>query len=428
MITRLFLLLTLSTTLAASEPATSSAVAEDQLYEVINQRLSLMKQVAAYKWINKLPIEAPAREKVVIKKASLSGLNHGVTVDSSERFFRSQIEAAKDIQRCWFDTWHLGEPPTSAEDLNATVRPKLIRLGDEITRELTASPNDISRYQQQVNEPCLSDTAKQKMFESLALIRTYPDHITQIKHSGLLRVGTTGDYAPFSHRQTSQKQSSDKHVSPKQPSPKQDELFEGIDIDLARDLAAALDLEVVLVRTSWPTLMEDLLEGKYDIAMSGVSRTASREKTASFSTPYHIGGKTPIALCTRKHEFDALQKIDQPEITLIVNPGGTNEKFIDARISNAKKKLHTDNRTIFRALIAGDADLMITDLIEVQLQSSINTSLCATMEGQTLTYQEKAYMMPKDSLLVPLVNQWMSSRVESGTIKRAFQHHLEPAD
>ena len=63
--------------------------------------------------------------------------------------------------------------------------------------------------------------------------------------------------------------------------------------------------------------------------------------------------------------------------------------------------LHPDNRTIFSALLAGEADLMVTDSIEVALQARRNPGLCGTMEG-TLTYQEKAYFMPADSELATL--------------------------
>jgi len=53
----------------------------------------------------------------------------------------------------------------------------------------------------------------------------------------LLRVGTTGDYRPFSFQNDATKS------------------FEGVDIDMARALAKALGVEVEFVQTSWPHLI-----------------------------------------------------------------------------------------------------------------------------------------------------------------------------
>ena len=100
-----------------------------------------------------------------------------------------------------------------------------------------------------------------------------------------------------------------------------------------------------------------------------------------------------VRACTNSALYEA---IDQPSVRAIVNPGGTNERFIDAKLRRAKKILHQDNRTIFNEIINGNADLMITDSIEVRLQANLHPELCGSMPGETLTYQEKGYMMPKD--------------------------------
>ena len=108
---------------------------------------------------------------------------------------------------------------------------------------------------------------------------------------------------------------------------------------------------------------------------------------------------------------------------MIVNPGGTNERFVDERLEQAQKVLHSDNRTIFSALLAGKADLMVTDSIEVTLQALRNPGLCATMR-ETLTYQEKAYYMPADAELARFVDTWLSLRLADGTVEEAFERHL----
>jgi cyclohexadienyl dehydratase len=383
--------------------------ADGALYRLINERLSLMEQVAAYKWINEQPIAVPERETLVISNAVRDGLQYGITTDSSSAFFSAQIVAAKIIQQCWFDRWEEEKPPETAEDLAGVVRPKLISLGREIVSRLAKNTNDEKLFNRLFSKnlpvECLSDGALQKVFEALKNVTTYPDLRTQIMTSGMLRVGTTGDYAPFSY-------SAD------------DMSFTGIDIDLALNLAESLNVELIFIKTSWPTLMNDLAAGLFDIAMSGVSIIPARQQHAYFSAPYHLGGKSPITLCSRVAEFSSIEEIDQPSVSAIVNPGGTNERFIDAKLRRAKKILHQDNRTIFNEIINGNADLMITDSIEVRLQTNLHPELCESMPGKTLTYQEKGYMMPKDPALRLAVNQWLQEANSQKILKRTFEQHL----
>ena len=198
----------------------------------------------------------------------------------------------------------------------------------------------------------------------------------------------------------------------------------GIDIDLAKSLAESLQVHIVFVKTSWPDLMEDLTKLKYDIAMSGVSITEERSKKAYFSDPYHVGGKVPISLCSRAGLFSSLDKIDKEGVTLIVNPGGTNEKFLDENINYATKILHEDNKTIFSRIIDGHADLMITDKIEVFLQTKQNPALCGTIE-EPLNYQEKGFMIGKDKAFQEVVNDWLNSLIASGELIKKFDFHIQ---
>lgn len=394
-------LLVLAAPVAASPPP-------EPLYALLDARLELMEAVAAYKWHRHLPVENRQREAVVLKQAVDDGMRYGLRPQASRTFFAAQIEAAKQIQRYWFQVWESEGAPAEVPDLNAVVRPKLLRLGSEIV-SAAAGTRHVSRaaFDAAVTVEGLNDDAKAAVFEALEHLERFDNRLQQILATGVLRVGTTGDYAPFSYRAG-------------------DEEAAGIDVDLAHALAAALGVELALVRTSWPNLLDDLAAGRYDIAMSGVSRTLERQKHGYLSRPYYVGGKTAIARCDRAGEFGSLDSIDRDGVRIIVNPGGTNERFVDARLERAHKVLHADNRTIFDALAAGEADLMITDRIEVELQAARYGDLCATMPG-TLSYQEKAYLMPQDGPWQAFVDTWLSLALADGTVARVFRSHgVEP--
>ena len=366
-----------------------------------------MRDVAAYKWANGLAVEDLPREAVVLAAATRSGLTRSLTVASVEKLFTAQIEAAKEIQNYWFEQWQRGFKPPQPVDLAGTIRPRLLELGDAILAAAASAADTEHNLPTSLPEIApiegLSDTTRHELAKAFVDVTRYPDRLQQILDSGLLRVGTTGDYGPFSWRQD-------------------DGSYQGIDIVMADNLAQALGVDLLLVQTSWPTLMTDLLAGDYDIAMSGVSRTVERARLAFLSDAYYQGGKTAISRCDQAQRYSTLAEIDQPGVRVIVNPGGTNEKFVDANIRKAVKLLHPDNRTVFAELVAGRADVMFTDAIEVAVQTQSSAELCrATPE--LLSFQQKGYLLPQDSRLLQFVNLWLEQRLGDGLVAETFARY-----
>lgn len=377
-------------------------------FELIKSRLELMDDVAAYKWRHEVPIENLERERVVLESATIDAVNNGLQPEGSRLFFQVQMDAAKEIQQYWFERYRDGETVPAAPDLDEVVRPRLLALGEGIVESIAAggpiSPLWHDEFMRIVDLPGLSRRTRSALFRSLGEVRPFANRLEQILATGRLRVGTTGDYEPFSLLTNAG--------------------YRGIDIDLARDLANALEVKLIIVQTSWPNLLQDLDENRFDIAMSGVSRNTERQKRGFFSTPYYSGGKTAIVRCSDVDRFDSLAAIDKPDVRLIVNPGGTNQKFVQNNIRQAQVIVHEDNRTIFHEIIGNAADVMITDAIEVRAKSAQHDTLCPATPGETFSYLEKAYLMQPDIRLKEYVDTWLELRIADGTIREVFDRHL----
>ena len=225
--------------------------------------------------------------------------------------------------------------------------------------------------------------------------------LERIKATGEVRVGLTGDYKPFSWEEP------DGH-------------FEGLDAEMAEALADELGVRLVIVKTSWPALMEDLAADRYDIGMGGISVTEERKEHALFSVPLLTDGKAPVARCEDKDRFMTLDGIDREGVTVIVNPGGTNEKFARANIRKATLVLHKDNASIFEEIAAGRADVMITDAIETRIGARDYPALCATNPDAPFTQSEKAYLLPKDEAWKARIDQWLGDMEASGEKEEIF--------
>ncbi|OHX12198.1 transporter substrate-binding domain-containing protein [Chromobacterium sphagni] len=226
------------------------------------------------------------------------------------------------------------------------------------------------------------------------------DQLDNILQRGELRVGTTGDYLPFSGKDPASGR------------------YQGLDIDLAEDLARALGVRLRLVPTSWPALMRDQAADKFDIAMSGISVSLERQKRALYSIPYLNDGKTPIARCENQRRFQTLAQINQPGVKLAVNPGGTNERFARTNLPQAELTVFPDNTRIFQQIIDGKADLMVTDAVETRYQQKLHPALCAIHPERPFDFSQKAYLLPNDWRWKAWVDQWLSQRLQDGGFAR----------
>lgn len=137
-------------------------------------------------------------------------------------------------------------------------------------------------------------------------------------------------------------------------------------------------------------------------------------------------GKTPIARCADKDKFATLADIDKPGTRVIVNPGGTNERFARANIKSAEIKVYGDNVTIFDEIARGDADLMMTDASETRYQQKLHPSvLCAVHPDKPFDFAEKAYWLQRDEALKAFVDQWLHIAMEDGNFKKIYAAWFE---
>jgi cyclohexadienyl dehydratase len=234
-----------------------------------------------------------------------------------------------------------------------------------------------------------------------ATVHAQDSRLDAIQKNGTLRVCTPGDYQPFSLARA-------------------DGSYEGLDVDLVQSIAKALGVKVEFVKSPWPQLMDTFVE-KCDIAVGGISVTLDRQKRAFFTEPYMVNGKAPITKCENVQKFQTVADIDKPNVTVIENPGGSNERFARANFKQAKIVIFNDNTKIFDEILKGNADVMISESVEVMVQQKLRPGLCAVNPGKPLQYGEMAYLLPRgDAVLKAWVDQWFHLAKATGEYDRVI--------
>ena len=225
--------------------------------------------------------------------------------------------------------------------------------------------------------------------------------IERIVERGKLLVGTTGDYRPLSYQEA-------------------DCSYWGFGIEMAGKIAERLGVNIEFVQTSWPTLSADVQAEPqtFDLAIGGITITDARRETMLMSDGYLCNGKTILCRASEADRYQSLADIDRPEVRVMVNPGGLNEKFALANLTQAQIIVHERNEEIPSLVAEGQADVMITEITEAPWYVQSDARLAAPLLNTTFTHGEIGVLMRKgqDDLLA-LVNSVIAQMKADGSLR-----------
>ena len=234
-----------------------------------------------------------------------------------------------------------------------------------------------------------------------------PDALQAVKARGVLRVGATGDYKPMSFRDPATGK------------------YWGFDAALAEALARRLGVKLEYVRTTWPTLMRDTLECKFDLALCGITVTPERKKLALMSDGYLGNGKTVLCRAEDARKYTTLAAIDRPEVRVMENPGGLNEKFARRYLPRAALIIHPVNEEIPGLVASGKADVMITEIMEAAYYCSQDRRLAAPLLAAPFTRGELGALLPPgNEALLACVNGFIRDARRSGLLDELRARYL----
>ena len=125
-------------------------------------------------------------------------------------------------------------------------------------------------------------------------------------------------------------------------------------------------------------------------------------------------GKRPVARCGDKDKYTSVAAIDQPDVRVVVNPGGSNEAFAKANLSHATVTVFPDNKTIANEIVAGRQDVMVTDGVEVDHDALVHPELCAVAVAEPFTHFQNAFLLQKDPALKAAADAFLDGEIKSG--------------
>ena len=218
-----------------------------------------------------------------------------------------------------------------------------------------------------------------------------------------LRVGSSGDYPPFSV------------VSGDAPP-----VYDGFDIAVARAYAEERGLLAVMVPFRWPNLLRDLEAGRFDLAMSGVTIVPDRSVAGRFSVPVVQTGA--VVLARQPERFNELEDFNRSIVRIGVNAGGYLQRVANTRFRRATVIAIPDNSAVIDALVAENVHAVITDNVEAAAWVDAVPGL--KLLGP-ITRDRKAYLIrPERAELAADLDRWLLEREADGSLAALRRRYL----
>jgi len=237
------------------------------------------------------------------------------------------------------------------------------------------------------------------LFVIISLSAQAESSLNKILSSGVLRVGTTGDWDP---------------MSVKDPS---SNTYKGFDIDVMNELAKDMGVKVRFVPTEWKTIVSGITSNRYDISTS-VTKTPKRAKVAGFTNTYYKYGTVPLVLKKNLNKFSTWDSLNNKSVTIATTLGTSQEE--KAKEFFPKSKLNSVEAPArdFQEVLAGRADANITSSTEANKLVIKYPQLAIVPDGEKNPAFLAMMVAKGDDEWKNYINDWIAKKKSSGFFKK----------
>jgi polar amino acid transport system substrate-binding protein len=199
-----------------------------------------------------------------------------------------------------------------------------------------------------------SSTADTKPAANSSAAAASDDSLSKIKAKGKLVVGINAEFAPFEfHTMVDGK-----------------DTVAGFDLDLAKEIAKDMGVELEIKELSFDALLTTLQSGQVDVVISGLSATEERRKTVDFSDTYYKG--TQVLLTTKGNldKFNSFNDLKDKKIGIQLS--SLQDKLMQSLLPDGKYTKIESMNTLFLSLKSNQIDGIVTTKIVSEMAIAAN--------------------------------------------------------
>jgi len=188
--------------------------------------------------------------------------------------------------------------------------------------------------------------------------------------------------------------------------------YTGFEIEVARQLAADMGVEVQFVPTKWSGIIPALLTGKFDIIIGGMGITPARNLQVNFSTPYEFTGMSLIANQKLAGGKLGLEAYNDPQMTIVARIGTTAASAAKKFLPQAQMRLFDDEGQALQEVLNNRAAAMVASQPFPEFQAlKYADKTFLPLGGKTFTQEPIGFAIRKGDIdFLNFLNNWIIMR------------------
>ncbi len=198
----------------------------------------------------------------------------------------------------------------------------------------------------------------------------------------------------------------------------------GFDVDIARQIAKELGVELDIKDMEWTGLIPALQAGKIDLIISGVTGTLERAKSITFSRPYFTTGLCALVSAKKAPGLASVAALDDPARIIAVKTGTTADMVAAKRFPKAHINRFKEETACVQEVVSGRADAFFYDQISIAKHHKQNPEATKALLTP-FTYEPFCIAMPKgDFDLWQWLDMFLEISKSNGTLDDLRRKHF----
>lgn len=199
--------------------------------------------------------------------------------------------------------------------------------------------------------------------------------------------------------------------------------WQGLNIDLANEVAAIMGVELEIVPATWATLVTGLKAEQYDVIFANLFATPERALVVAFTEPYDTYGFH--VMVRADSPLQSLEELNDPSVSFAGVAGTVEAQYPRELFPNATvNELVTDQAGVgFTAVVSGQSTASFVDPGYMRILAAQNPDMHAQLrllngEDALLKPVSLAYAVRyEDQDLLGFLNTFIQDRVANGVIE-----------
>jgi len=227
--------------------------------------------------------------------------------------------------------------------------------------------------------------------------------IERINAKQTLVVGTPGDFPPFTATTAA------------------GELI-GMDIDMVKNLAAMMKVNIRFERMEFAKLIPALMAGKIDLAVAGITMSIERNMKVAFVGPYAMSGQSLYGKRTLLEAVTDLKELRYSALKIAALKGTTSETVADNLPLATITRTNTHDQSLM-LLLEGKVDALLADYPFCKVAEFRYPDRGFAMFDKPLTFEPLGIALSgDDTLFINVLENYLNIMTGSGALEKMQEY------